>query len=358
MRIIRVSEMLGRDLARRRLTLSLIVALPVLFYFVQSGASDGDRLTSGGVGASWAIAGAALFSTLGARTVDQRLVLDGMKPVEILVGRALLLAAGGAALTGVLGVLMWIVTGPAHVGDMALGLVLVVVVAVPLGLTVGAIVPHELEGTLLIIAVIGIEISLGPHSAIVGALPLGGAQRIFSRAAGSNFSLGSAAARSVGWALILGASAAILFVWRVAGRWLLLAIPGAVVGAGLLAAPFSVSSPFLSSTTFSLSGRSRTGCHSAPLQHPAHVTDEGVTPPFFAFAITTATSLRGSDGLDYQVYAGDAIGVLQVSSCGWLGREYHPRSPVRLTGVAGDVVTFSSAAGSGRLDVVRGDFRP
>jgi hypothetical protein len=48
---------------------------------------------------SWAIAGASLFTALGARGVDQRLVFDGYRPVELLGARLLLLDAAGVVLS-------------------------------------------------------------------------------------------------------------------------------------------------------------------------------------------------------------------------------------------------------------------
>ena len=80
MRVLAVSEMLARDLLRRRVALALLVGLPLAFYGVTRSSSDDLALTSGGVGLAWSIAGAALFCSLAARDVDQRLVLDGFRP--------------------------------------------------------------------------------------------------------------------------------------------------------------------------------------------------------------------------------------------------------------------------------------
>jgi len=106
-RIVATAEMLGRDLLRRRLALALLVVLPVAFYVSTRWGEGGNGYTSGGIGLSWSIAGAALYSALAARPVDRRLVLDGYRPFELLAGRVLLLTSFGLVLATAFTAMMW-----------------------------------------------------------------------------------------------------------------------------------------------------------------------------------------------------------------------------------------------------------
>jgi hypothetical protein len=202
-RIAAAAEMTARDLGRRRLALVLIIALPLVFYFLTKASEGGTNLTAGGIGVSWAIGAAALFASLDARAVDERLVLDGYRPRELFVGRLVFLLVAGGVLAAAVGGLMLAVSRPPDHVDLFLAMALVALTAVPLGLAVGALVPHELEGILLLIGLIGIQIGLPSSSTIVGVLPLGNAQRLLDRSAHGTFTRGPAVAGCVGWAVLL-----------------------------------------------------------------------------------------------------------------------------------------------------------
>ena len=215
-RTLTAAEMFGRDLARRWLALVLLVALPVVFYLTSRASEGGHAFTAGGLGLSWAIAGASLFTALGARGVDQRLVFDGYRPVELLGARLLLLDAAGVVLSALFAALLIVVSGTPDVSNLVLALVLVALVAVPLGLVLAVLVPHELEATLLLIGLIGIEMILPSESTTVGALPLGGPQELLDRAAGKPHPVAVATAlgRSALWIVALTAIGAVIWAWR------------------------------------------------------------------------------------------------------------------------------------------------
>ncbi|MHB8466626.1 MAG: hypothetical protein ACYDH6_07605 [Acidimicrobiales bacterium] len=374
-RTVRVAEMLARDLLRRRLTLLLIVALPLTYYFSQHGSQKADQLVSGGVGASWAIAGAALFATLHARDADQRLVLDGYRPGEILAGRSVLLLTGGLVLAGALGALMLAVTGPHDVADLAIAMAVVVGIAVPMGLMFGAAVPRELEGMLLLIAVLGIQIGLGPGSAVVGALPMGGAQRLLFRAGGGDLARAPSLARAIGWMLILAVLASVAWYRRVGavaarrgGRRTMAIASGAVVAA--CGVTLAVVHWPTSSGPAATSGCLRADVPTSP------VVPDVIGPPFFVGLahFSTAVTIRGSDGYVYVVYGGAddrARGELVVTrlsrnacqSRGQFQAQFAPSppsGPMTLTGVRGDIVAFTAEGGAhpGHFDVVGHRFLP
>ena len=123
-RILVPAQMTGRELARRGFALGLLTALPLAFYGASS--SNGtNAVTTGGIAMAFSIAGASIFVALTARPVDQRLVLVGYRPYELLLGRLLLLELFGIVIAGVFSVVMVFGTGPphpwllAHSGDRA-----------------------------------------------------------------------------------------------------------------------------------------------------------------------------------------------------------------------------------------------
>ncbi len=175
-RILIMAEMHGRDLLRRRMALALLMALPLSFYLASS--ASGGSVSAGGIGMAFAVSGAALFSVLSSRQVDQRLVLTGYKPVDLLFGRLAFLGPLGLFIGGVFSLLIAIVSGPTRPWVMALGVAAVALQSVAFGLCVGAIVPLELEGTLVLIGIIGVQLAVPVTSSISKFLPFYGPRRL------------------------------------------------------------------------------------------------------------------------------------------------------------------------------------
>jgi hypothetical protein len=169
-RVLIMAEMHGRDLLRRHLALLLLVALPLAFY-LSSGRGGRYAVTAGGVGMAFAIAGATLFSTLSSAEVDQRLVLCGYRPIELLLGRLLFLGPLGLVIATGFWLLMTAKDHPAQPWLVLLGVAVVALQSVPLGLAVGAGVARELEGTLVVIGVVGIQMAADPDSVVAKVLP-------------------------------------------------------------------------------------------------------------------------------------------------------------------------------------------
>jgi hypothetical protein len=172
-RIVMMAEMHGRDLLRRHMALGLLVALPLSFYLSSAGAGKG-AVAAGGVGMAFAVAGAALFSELSSAEVDQRLVLGGYRPLELLLGRLMFLGPLGLLIAGGFAALMVGVSHPADGWLVLLGVAAVALQSVPFGLAVGAGVARELEGTLVLIGVVGIQLAVAPDSAVAKVLPFYG----------------------------------------------------------------------------------------------------------------------------------------------------------------------------------------
>jgi len=177
-RTVVLAEMHGRDLLRRRAALVLLVLLPLSFYF-SSGSGDGrPAVSAGGIGMSFAVAGASLFSILSSGEVDQRLVLSGYRPIELLVGRLAFLIPLGFAIAALFAVVMITGSEPERPVVLVLGLAAVALVSVPFGLAIGAAVPRELEGTLVLIGIVGMQMAADIDAGLSKVLPFYGPRRL------------------------------------------------------------------------------------------------------------------------------------------------------------------------------------
>jgi len=176
-RILIMAEMHGRDLLRRHVALGLLVALPLAFYISSAGSGQG-AVATGGVGMSFAVSGAALFSVLSSRAADQRLVLSGYRPFELLLGRLLFLGPLALVISAGFSLIMAIASEPTRPWVMALGVAVVALQSVPFGLAVGSAVPRELEGTLVLIGVVGIQLATRISTVTSKLLPFYGPRRL------------------------------------------------------------------------------------------------------------------------------------------------------------------------------------
>jgi hypothetical protein len=178
-RIVIMAEMHGRDLTRRHAALGLLIALPLSFYLASMG-SGNKAIVNGGVGLAFAVSGATLFSILSSSEVDQRLVLSGYRPHELLLGRLAFLGPLGLAIAAAFSVLMTTVSQPARPWLTFVGVAAVALLSIPFGLAVGAAVPRELEGTLVLIGVVGMQLALDRTSVVSRLLPFHGPQELIT----------------------------------------------------------------------------------------------------------------------------------------------------------------------------------
>lgn len=176
-RIFVTAKMTGLELGRRRIAIGLLTALPLAFYGGSVSRGTGAVIT-GGVAMAFSIAGASIFVALTARPVDPRLILAGYHPTELLLGRLLLLEVFGIAVAGLFSVIMVFGSDPTHPWALASGVGLVALTSVPFGLAVGALSPHELEGVLVLIGVVGVQLTLFSTQLAAKFLPFWGGQRL------------------------------------------------------------------------------------------------------------------------------------------------------------------------------------
>jgi len=206
-RVVVPAEMTGRELARRRVALGLLTALPLAFYAASANHSDHAAII-GGIAMAFSIAGASIFSALTARPVDQRLVLAGYRPHQLLLGRFVLLELFGLAVAAVFSIVMVLGTGPAEPLALVGGVVLVAVTSAPFGLAVGALAANELEGVLVLIGVVGIELTLDSTQTLAKLLPFWGPQRLIQHSIDPTVAIGAAIPVGLAYALGLLATAA------------------------------------------------------------------------------------------------------------------------------------------------------
>ena len=177
-RVLTIATTQGHDLLRRHLALVMLALLPALFYLSVAGqhiskGQDPWNLNIAVIGVAWAVAGGAFFLALSSRRIDQRLLLAGYRPAELVLGRlaflqafAFIIAAGYSALL--------VTRSPAAAGPLILAVAVTALIGVPLGLALAALLPRELEGTLALIAIIGVQTSQPSNLAIAPALPFYG----------------------------------------------------------------------------------------------------------------------------------------------------------------------------------------
>jgi hypothetical protein len=170
------------------------------------------------MGVAWALGVAALFSVIGSGGRDRRLVLAGFRPWEIMLARILILLsiAIPVSLIPVVVIAGFSTLTPPNIGLVWLGLFFTAAVAAAVGLIAGSLLPRPLEGTLLLIGIIGFEMMTPFSSPFRRYLPLYGPQAIFLAGRWiSEPSILFHVLRSLAWAAGLSAFAIILWTWRV-----------------------------------------------------------------------------------------------------------------------------------------------
>lgn len=206
-----VFHMQARELVRRRAALLLLVALPMSWYAAEAAAGVSYAVGTGVLAMAWSAAAAPLFAFVGARHADQRLVQSGCRPRDIVIGRILALLAFSAAIALVLGIVMVIGSRPERVGDVFIALVLTLLVSTSVGWLTAAVIPRELEGTLLLIGIVGLQVSIPVSGAADLVVPYHGPLRLtdYDR---SPIGPAGPVAHAVVWSLVIGLVA--LLLWR------------------------------------------------------------------------------------------------------------------------------------------------
>ena len=180
-RLTAVAAAHARILARRRSAVALLALLPLAFYAALYRHSP-NAVAVGGVASAFSAGGAAIFSMLPSRAADQRLSLAGYRPGLLIAGRLVVLEAASLAISVITAAVMIAGTGPAHPGEVFAGVILTGLAAVPLGLALGALLPRELEAVLVLIGVVGVQVTAKPDTVISALLPFHDARQLLDAA--------------------------------------------------------------------------------------------------------------------------------------------------------------------------------
>ncbi|GIJ08374.1 ABC transporter permease [Micromonospora andamanensis] len=164
-RLVTVAEMTLRELARRRGVILLLLLMPLTFWLIRRDSYVGQSVRALLLGISWAVSTAALFATSAARELEPRLRLAGYRPHHLYIGRMLGLWALGLAIAVPFFLLTVVDANNLRYGGIAVAMLCCVAVAAPFGMLIGALLPRELEGTLLLLTVVAMQMLLDPADA-------------------------------------------------------------------------------------------------------------------------------------------------------------------------------------------------
>jgi hypothetical protein len=177
-RLLTVAEMTLRELARRRGVILLLLLLPLAFYLIRRDEYVGQSIRSLFIGIGWAVSTAALFSTIGARSIEPRLRLAGYRAHDLYLGRLCGLWALGILLAAPFLLLVRLDTAGLRYGAISLAMLCCVAVAAPLGMLVGYLLHREMEGTLLLLTAVALQMIIDPATTIAKVTPFWSSREI------------------------------------------------------------------------------------------------------------------------------------------------------------------------------------
>jgi hypothetical protein len=170
-KILTVAELALREILRRRSVLVILTLLPLAFYLSRRGDHLGQSIRFVCLGIGWALSTAALFAGSAARGIEPRLRLSGYRPHHLHLGRLVALWTVGVGLSVPYFALIRFDQHDVRYGAIALIMMLTVAVAAPFGLALSAVLPRELEGTLVLLTVVGLQMIMDPAGAASRLLP-------------------------------------------------------------------------------------------------------------------------------------------------------------------------------------------
>ncbi len=177
-KLVTMAEMMGRDLARRRVALALLALVPLVFYLGRHDANPDKAIRFAGLGLAWAVSTAGLFASNTTKSVEQRLRQLGYRPAHLYLGTLIALLTLGAALATGYWALIFLDQNLQRPGAIAVEFALTIVVAAPLGLLISAAAPRDLEGTLILITLTGLQFLVEPDQTLAKALPFWSTQQV------------------------------------------------------------------------------------------------------------------------------------------------------------------------------------
>lgn len=171
MQSIAIARATVQELLRRRNALIMLVALPLAFYLARRDIPS-SAIVVLALGVGWAVSTLALFSTVNALQLDNRLRVAGYRTHAILAGRLVAVTLFGFVVSVAylgLAVLDQDVTRP---GGVALMMACAVLVGAPLGMAIGLLLRSELEGAVALLIVLATQFMTNPERLFAHLLPL------------------------------------------------------------------------------------------------------------------------------------------------------------------------------------------
>ncbi|MEV4417991.1 hypothetical protein [Catellatospora sp. NPDC049609] len=166
-----VAEMALREIVRRRGVLAILVIFPLAFYLSRRDSHAGQSIRFVCLGLGWALSTAALFTGSAARAIEPRLRLSGYRGHHLWLGRLAALWTVGLALSVPYFVLIRLDQDGVRFGAIGLIMLLTVAVAAPFGLALSAALPRELEGMLVLLIIVGLQMMMDPAGTASRLLP-------------------------------------------------------------------------------------------------------------------------------------------------------------------------------------------
>ncbi len=164
-----------REHLRTRLTLVLLVAIPVFFVLIfasvlgQFSSALGGSLASRAataISAGWAAAflsGAlAFFQLVSSRGADRRLALAGLGAGRVALARIAAALSLAVVVSAVAYLTLWLRAGVAHPLHAALAILAFAAIYIGIGALIGVFVSGALEGSLLVVLVFSVDVFSGP----------------------------------------------------------------------------------------------------------------------------------------------------------------------------------------------------
>lgn len=167
-----VVEMITRDLLRRRAALVLLSLVPLVFYLARHDDKVGQSVRFASLGVAWAVSTLALFSGTAGKLAEPRLVISGYRVWHLVLGRLVALWTIGLVLASAYVGVVLVDQDVRRPFGLVLLFVLTAFVAAPLGLVVGAMVPRDLEGALILITMLALQFLVDPARGTAKLLPL------------------------------------------------------------------------------------------------------------------------------------------------------------------------------------------
>jgi hypothetical protein len=176
------AEMTIRDLLGRRTVVVLLVVVPLVFYAARRDDFQGQAIRFASLGLAWAVSTVALFATNSVRPLEPRLRLAGHGSAGLYLGRLTSTVGLGAFVAALYAVLVTLDQETVHPWSAVLALLASGTIAAALGVLVGAVVPRELEGMLVLITIVGLQMIVDPTKALAEALPLWSTRELVAHA--------------------------------------------------------------------------------------------------------------------------------------------------------------------------------